>query len=271
MSKPRKTQNLFAILLLILLLIAAMIGNFWQPYSVFEINIGNRFAFPSWRHVMGTDYLGRDILSLLLYGLGQSYLIAFIAIIPTAMLAVFLGFFAAGNNFIGRFITLFADFLFAFPAIITAIFFAAHLGAGRHIAIIAIALFALPIVIKVTRNQIFTLKSLSFIEASNALGITKFNLFFKHYLPNIRGPVLVQVAILFTVAILIEASLSYLGFGGTADKTSLGKMLFDAQRFSHIAPHTIIFPGLVIILIIVNINWLIDNYNQEKPIIELRF
>ncbi len=260
----------YPILLLILLLIIAILGLFWQPYDPQKIDIPNRFALPSLQHWMGLDYLGRDILSLFLYGLGQSIGIAFLGIVPISLLAITLGFFAVQTHIIGNIITAFADFLFAFPIIITAIFLAAHFGPGRYVPIISIALFSLPVLIKLTRSQIFTLKSADFIEAARALGMGTTTLFFKHYLPNIRQPLGVQISVLFTIAILTEAGLSYLGFGTSPDQASLGKMLFDAQRFSHLAPHAAIFPGTAIMIIVLNINWLIDSYNHENPLIELR-
>ena len=249
----------------------SLLGLFWQPYPIDSINIAERFAVPSWQYWLGKDYLGRDILSLLLYGMGQSLAIACLAIIPAAIGAIFLGFFASKPNMIGSIINLFGSFLFAFPVIITAIFIAAHFGAGRYVPIFAIALFTLPILIRLTRSQIFTLQARDFITAARALGASEWQLFYRYYLPNIKKPLWVQIASLFAIAILTEAGLSYLGFGATPDQHSLGKMLFDAQRFSHLAPHMAIFPGLALSLIIININGLIDAYNEEKPLLELRF
>ncbi len=258
-------------LCLCFLIIISIIGVFWQPYDIEKIDIAQRFSLPSWHYLLGRDYLGRDILSLLLYGMGQSLFIASLAIIPTSIMAVLLGFFAIKPNIIGKIIMILADFLFAFPTIITAIFIAAHFGVGRFVPISAIALFTLPVLIKLTRSQILTLQSAYFIKSAQALGASKWQIFYLYYLPNIRKPILVQIASLFTIAILTEAGLSYLGFGASPDQNSLGKMLFDAQNFAHIAPHLAIFPGVAITLIIININLLIDHYNHEKSIIELRF
>lgn len=264
----KKSLPLYGLALMLLL---SLLGLVWQPYPLDSIDIAERFVLPSWQNWLGKDYLGRDILSLLLYGMGQSLAIACLAIIPASLCALLCGFFASKPTIIGHIINLLASFLFAFPVIISAIFIAAHFGAGRYVPIFAIALFTLPVLIRVTRSQIFTLQSRDFITAARAMGASEWQLFYLYYLPNIKKPLLVQIASLFAIAILTEAGLSYLGFGAAPDQHSLGKMLFDAQRFSHLAPHMAIFPGLALSLIIININGLIDAYNEDKPLLELRF
>ncbi|MCH9844662.1 MAG: ABC transporter permease [Alphaproteobacteria bacterium] len=268
---PKTTQH-FTIISLLTIIALCLLGMFWQPYSIIDIDIGARFALPSFAHPFGRDYLGRDILSLLLFGMGQSLLIASIAIIPSAICAIFLGFIAAYYPRIGVIITaLFGDFLFAFPTIITAIFIAAFFGVGRYVPILAIALFSLPVLLKLTKSQILTLQSAYFIKSAHLLGASFWQVCIIYYLPNIKKPLIVQIASLFTIGILTEAGLSYLGFGASPDQMSLGKMLFDAQNFFHIAPHMAIVPGLTLTLIVININILIDQYNDNKPVMELRF
>ncbi len=240
-------------------LAVAMLALFWTPYPPAAIDVPHRLLRPSWAHWFGTDALGRDILSRLMVGAGVSLKVGVIAVGIGAVLGVALGLFAASMK--GRTedgIMQFCDFTFAFPALLSAIMLTATYGAGIENAILAIAIFNVPVFAKLTRAMANSVMAREFVQSARAAGRGPAGIAWYHVMPNILAALLVQATIQFSIAILAEAALSYLGFGTQPPEASWGLMLSEAQDFLFVAPRLAVYPGLAIALSVLGLSMLGD-------------
>ncbi|WP_114948449.1 ABC transporter permease [Microvirga calopogonii] len=218
---------------------------------------------PSLAHLFGTDDLGRDVLSRVIYGARASLaagvvsvLVALVIGIPLGLVAGFFG--GAVDMIISRL----ADALLACPFLVLAIALAAFLGPSLENAMIAIGISATPIFIRLTRAQTLVVRSEEYIAAALSLGIGNFNLITQHVLPNVLAPIIVQATLTMAVAVLAEASLAFLGLGQLPPAPSWGSMLDVARQFLSEAPWMALFPGLAIIAVVVGFNLLGDGLND---------
>jgi peptide/nickel transport system permease protein len=243
----------------LLVLAAAAVSLLWTPHDVAGVAVGERLRGPEAAHWLGTDHLGRDILSLLMAGARNSILVGVVAVavglaggVPLGLLAAARGGWA--DEAVGRL----ADLVFAFPAILTAILITALAGPGTVNAIIAIGIFNVAVFARVARGAALSIYAREFVRAAEALGRTRLAVALAHVLPNISGVLIVQATIQFAVAILAEAALSYLGLGTRPPQPSWGRMLLDAQTTMFLSPGQAIFPGLAIALAVLGLNLLGD-------------
>ncbi|NBC31135.1 MAG: ABC transporter permease subunit [Alphaproteobacteria bacterium] len=238
----------------------ALVGILWTPYAPTDIDIAARLGGPSAAHWLGTDYLGRDMLSLVMLGAQNALGVALAAVAIGLAAGVPLGLAAAAtagslvDEAAGRLI----DLVFAFPAILSALLITALAGPGALTAILAIGIFNIAVFARVMRGAARQVYGRDFVTAAVALGRTRFDVALRHVLPNAAAPLIVQATIQFAVAILAEAALSYLGLGTRPPQPSWGKMLFEAQRFMHLDPAQAIIPGLAIALTVLGLNLLGD-------------
>lgn len=254
---PSGMVGLVMIGLLAALALAGAVGLL--PYGPADQNPSVRLEGPSAAHWMGTDQFGRDILSRVASGVGNSMLVAAVAV----LLATVLG--AAGGIIAGYFQGLtdtviggINNVLFAFPSLLLALTLASVLERNRITVAIAIAVVYIPIFVRVTRGPVLSLREIDYINAARATGMGAAGIMLKHILPNITGILIVQVTLSLSWAVLTEASLSFLGFGTPPPAASLGSMIFEAQTLTVVAPWTIVGPGLVLIALIVGLNLLGD-------------
>ncbi len=240
--------------------LAAVISFFWTPYPVDPLpDIANRFAAPTWAHPLGTDVQGRDMLSRLMVGAGNALAVGFVAVGIGVALGVSLGLYAAmAGGWAEEIVMRSGDFIFAFPILLSAIMITAWLGPGAINSIIAIGIFNIPVFARLTRGAAKATKEREFVRAARALGQTPSVIAFGHVLPNIAGVLVVQATTQFAIAIVADAALSYLGLGIQPPAPSWGKMLFDAQTLTHMAPMQAIYPGLAIVLTVLGLNLLGD-------------
>ncbi len=236
-------------------IILAIISIFWTPYNIEELNIANRFAPASFNHLLGTDFFGRDMVSMLMKGALTSFIVAVLAVVIGMIIGVPFGLIAASyGGIIDNILSKTNDFLFAFPAIISAIIITAIFGPGAINAMIAIGIFNIAVFARVARGGALSIKMLQFIDAAKLSGMGELKIAFKHILPNIFSLLIVQASVQLSLGILAEAGLSYIGFGTQPPQTSLGLMLKEAQSFFLIHPTLAILPGLTIVLIVIFIN-----------------
>lgn len=246
------------------LLTAVMVGMatislVWTPYAPTAINVRKRLAPPSWEHWFGTDSFGRDMLSMVLVGAQNSIVVGVIAVGIGMTVGTALGLAAAARRgWLEELIMRFADFTFAFPAILSAIMFAAILGPNSMNSIIAIAIFNLPIFARVARASANAIWARDFILAARAAGKGPLRITIEHVLPNILAVIVVQATIQFALAILAEAALSYLGLGTQPPTPSWGRMLNEAQAMLFRAPLLVVFPGIAIAISVLGLNLLGD-------------
>ncbi len=243
----------------IIFFLMAIISIFWTPYNIAQLDIANRFASVSFAHLLGTDFFGRDMLSLLMSGALTSFIVAFIAVFIGVFIGVPLGLIAASyGGFIDNIISRSNDFMFAFPAIISAIIITTIFGPSAINAMIAIGIFNIPVFARVVRGGALSIKVLDFIDSARLAGMGTMEIAFRHILPNIVSLIIVQASVQLSLGILAEAGLSYIGLGTQPPQTSLGLMLQEAQSFFLIHPMLAILPGLTIVLIVISLNLLGD-------------
>lgn len=245
--------------LTMLMISAALLSLVWTPWPVYEIDMAHKLNPPSGEHWLGTDMLGRDIVSLLLVGARSSILVGIIAVGIGLVFGASLGLVAAARRgWVEEVIMRLSDFTFAFPALLSAIMLAAVAGPGMVTSITAIGIFQIPIFVRITRGSANAIWAREFVLAARASGKGKFRITLEHVLPNILSILIVQSTIQFALAILAEAALSYLGLGTQPPQPSWGRMLNDAQSLLFQSPSLAVYPGLAIAAAVLGLNLLGD-------------
>jgi peptide/nickel transport system permease protein len=238
---------------------AAALSLVWTPYPPAAIDIPHKLLEPSSAHWLGTDPLGRDIVTLLLAGARVSILVGIIAVGIGLVLGVALGLVAASaRGMVEDVIMNLCDFTFAFPALLLAIMLTAVLGPGVVNAIMAIGVANVPIFAKVTRAVGNGVLARDYAMAARAAGKGPVAIAIEHVLPNVAPALIVQATIQFAIAILAEAALSYLGLGAQPPQASWGRMLSEAQQYMFLAPRLAVFPGVAIAAAVLGLNLLGD-------------
>jgi peptide/nickel transport system permease protein len=246
-------------MLTMLMISAALLSLVWTPWSAYEIDMGHKLNPPSLQHWLGTDMLGRDIVSLLLVGARSSIMVGIIAVGIGLLFGASLGLVAAARRgWVEEVIMRLSDFTFAFPALLSAIMLAAVAGPGMLTSIAAIGIFQVPIFVRITRGSANAIWAREFVLAARASGKGKFRITLEHVLPNILSILIVQATILFALAILAEAALSYLGLGTQPPQPSWGRMLNDAQSLLFQSPSLAVYPGVAIATAVLGLNLLGD-------------
>lgn len=251
----------FAIGLIItgLLALIAALSFVWTPYAVGTFDIVGKLKPPSAAHWLGTDHFGRDILSMIMVGSRNSIAVAFVSVVIGAGVGIPLGLWAAARaGVIDEVLMRFNDLIFAFPALLSAVMITAVFGPGAVNAIIAIGIFNIPVFARVARGAALSLWPREYILAARASGKGAARITVEHILPNMANLLVVQATIQFSLGILAEAGLSYVGLGSQPPMPSWGRMLFEAQTMISIAPHMALFPGLAIVTTVLGLNLLGD-------------
>ncbi|MBS4044975.1 MAG: ABC transporter permease [Alphaproteobacteria bacterium] len=237
----------------------ALLSLVWTPYSPTAINIRRRMQMPSADYWLGTDPFGRDVLSLILAGAQNSLTVGLLAVGGGLVMGCTLGLLAAARRgWIEELVMRFADFTFAFPAILSAIMLAAIFGPSTMNSIVAIAIFNIPVFARVVRGSANAIWARDYILAARSAGKGAFRITIEHVLPNILAVIVVQATIQFALAILAEAALSYLGLGTQPPTPSWGRMLNEAQAMVFRAPFLAVFPGIAIAIAVLGFNLLGD-------------
>jgi peptide/nickel transport system permease protein len=239
---------------------AALISFIWTPFDYATLSIPDRLQAPNSTHLLGTDHFGRDILSLIMVGARTSIAVALVAVGIGMGLGIPLGLWAAARrgSLVDEVIMRGNDLVFAFPSLVIAILITAVFGAGAINAIIAIGIFNIPVFARITRGAALSLWERDFILAARVAGKSSLRISVEHILPNITNLLIVQGTIQFSLGILAEAALSYVGLGAQPPTPSWGRMLADAQTMVSIAPHMALMPGFAIILTVLGLNLMGD-------------
>jgi peptide/nickel transport system permease protein len=255
-----KRRGAMVALLVILLFIAmAVLAPYVAPYDPIQQSWAKVRKPPSELNWFGTDEVGRDILSRIIYGTRASLSAGVISVAIAIAVGVPLGLLAGyGGGLIDGLISRMTDAMLACPFLILAIAMAAFLGPSLTNAMIAIGVTATPIFVRLTRGQVLSAKSEDYVEAARAVGNPHWRIAFRHILPNVAPQLLVQATLTIATAIIAEASLSFLGLGQQPPAPSWGSMLNSAQRFLNNAPWMAVWPGLAIFLTVLSFNLLGD-------------
>jgi peptide/nickel transport system permease protein len=244
-----------ALCMLLFFALVAILAPVVAPYDPIKSDFLAVRQGPSAAHWMGTDELGRDLLSRLIYGARTSLLagvvpvgLALVISIPLGLLSGFVG------GYLDAFLMRFTDALLAIPFLVLAIALTAVLGPGLFNAMLAIGIAAIPVFLRLARGSALAVSKEDYIEAARAGGNSSLRIAFKHVLPNMIPPLFVQATLTVATAIIVEASLSFLGLGQRPPAPSWGSMLNEAQRFLPTMPTMALWPGLAIFIVVMSIN-----------------
>ncbi|RDJ27734.1 ABC transporter permease [Bosea caraganae] len=239
--------------------LVAILGPFLAPWDPYENDLMNMLMPPTWEHPFGTDELGRDILSRVLYGAQLSMVegifsvvLAMLAGVPVGMIAGYVG--GRTDTVLMRLV----DVLLAFPGVLLAIVIVSVLGASLFNAMIAVAIYTMPIFARLARGATLSIKAEPYVEACRAMGMTHRRILLRNILPNIASTLFVMAVLRVSLAILTASSLSFLGLGAQAPLPEWGAMLASGRNYMLIAPHVALFPGGAIVLLVLGLNLLQD-------------
>ncbi len=221
------------------------------------------FAAPSRTYPMGTDYLGRSVLARLATGMRVSLAIALVAAGIAAVLGAAIGLVSGyAGGFVDEVIGRLADILFAFPAMLLGLLIVMVLSPGLRALVVTILIITLPIFVRVARGPTLSAKQAEYIMAARVSGATTRRILFRHLLPNLTGPLLVQATFSLSVALIAEGAFSFLGLGVQPPRPSLGSLLRDGKTYMELAPWTMLFPALALAGLILAINLLGDELQE---------
>ncbi|MBI1493726.1 ABC transporter permease [Halocynthiibacter styelae] len=248
------------LILILVFALAALISFVWTPYAIDGVDIPNKLRTPAWPYVLGTDQYGRDVLSMIMVGARVSIAVALVAVGIGMVIGVPLGLAAAAKkgSFWDEVIMRGNDLVFAFPSLVIAILITAIFGASAINAIIAIGIFNIPVFARITRGGALSLWERDYILTARVAGKTPTRISMEHILPNVMNLLIVQGTIQFSLGILAEAGLSFVGLGVQPPMPSWGRMLAESQTLIYSTPTLALFPGLAILFTVLGLNLMGD-------------
>ena len=250
----------------LLVIIAAVFAPWIATHDVTAQNLLTRYAAPSSEHFFGTDSLGRDVFSRLIFGARISLQVGIVVVTVSGVIGIFIGALAGFyGGFVDKFLSgyVFNVFL-AFPGLLLAIALVAFLGAGLGKAILALCVIGWVGYARVMRGQVLKVREYDFVQAARALGASNMRILFTHILPNAIQPLIVQASLGMAGAVLSEASLSFLGLGIPPPAPSWGTMIEESRSLDILynAPHVLFFPGIAIALTVLAFNFIGDGLRE---------
>ena len=234
--------------ILTIVALAAVLAPWITPYDPMALKVLDRLQSPRASHWFGTDELGRDVFSRVVFGARYSLMIGLLVVVASTTFGVLLGLAAGFFRRLDGPIMRVVDALMSFPDILLAIALVAVLGASMANVVVALSIVYIPRVARVVRASTLVVRELLYIEAARALGIPTWRILFVHILQNIASPILVQATFIFAYAVLAEAGLSFLGVGVPPEWPTWGTMIASGQPFAHRAIWLVMFPGIAIVL-----------------------
>ena len=251
----RNKSAMIGFCLLMVIIIFCLLAPVIAPDGYNAQNLKAKFNTPSWQHLAGTDNLGRDIFARILYGGRISLLIGFVSTLFSAIVGIIIGLFAGfyggkADNIAMRVL----DIVMAIPSILLAITIASALGTGVTSAILAIGIASIPIFARLTRAPIIQVKNEEYIEAARAINASKFRIMFRHLLPNILSPLIVQITINVALSIMLAAGLSFLGMGVQPPNPEWGAIITSAKVYIIDHSYMVTMPGIAMALTVIALN-----------------
>jgi ABC-type dipeptide/oligopeptide/nickel transport system permease subunit len=244
---------------LLLLVAAAVFAPVVTPYEPNRAEAGARLMSPSRSHIFGTDELGRDVFSRVVYGGRISMSIGFLAVGIGLSVGGFLGLIAGYLTYLDNLIMRLMDILLAMPGILLAIAIVAALGPGLYEVMIAVGISAVPVFCRVMRSSVLSVKQEAYVDAARALGARHTRIIFRHILPNTFAPILVYGTLSLATAILAASILSFLGLGPQPPTSEWGAMVSAGRRYMYDTPHVTLFPGIAIFVVVLCFNLIGDS------------
>jgi ABC-type dipeptide/oligopeptide/nickel transport system permease subunit len=249
----------FGLVIIVIFIITAIFGPLFAPYEPNRTNFSQVLQQPSGQHLLGTDYLGRDTLSRLIYGARQSIMVGVVALSIAASIGITSGLLAGYyGSWINSVIMRVVDALMSFPMILLALLLAGLLGGGLKNVMIALGVALIPGYARLMCGQVLSIKESDYILAGRSMGSNNFRLMLRHIVPNAMPPLIVLVTMQIGAAILAEAGLSYLGIGITPPTASWGSMVNDGFKYLLTNPLLSFVPGLAIMVVVFAFNMVGD-------------
>ncbi|MDR1588363.1 MAG: ABC transporter permease [Treponema sp.] len=250
----RNRQSLAGLLIVITVLLVAIAGPFMLKTSPFAVDVSNRLKAPSAGHWFGTDTLGRDVFTRVIYGARISMIVGFSVGIISGALGMLIGLYAVSSRQLDLILMRLCDGLKSIPSILMAIALMTVLGADIKNVIISLAIVNTPNMGRLARSAALVVKEQTYIEAMRGLGAHPRRILFRHIAPNIISPMIVQMTFVFASAIITEAALSYLGAGVPPPQPSWGSILSEGRGVIYNAQWMIFFPGIITALTVLGLN-----------------
>lgn len=260
-KKKRFLKNKMVMVGLTITLLAIFVAIFaplLAPYDPLEMNPMNRLLAPSGTHIFGTDKLGRDLLSRVIYAVRYAMLIGIFVTIMTTIIGMVIGLYASYYKLLDGILMRICDGLKAIPTVLLALALMGALGADIKNVFISLVIVYTPSIARITRSQALLVKEQTYVEAMKSLGAHPNRIIWKHIAPNVVSPVLVQASFIFAATIVTEAALSFLGAGVPVPQPSLGNILSEGKEVIFNAPWMIYVPGITMACIVWGINMLGD-------------
>ena len=255
----RKNPNMaLGFVLVTAVTVMALIAPLITDYEPGRLNVADRLFSPSSSHFFGTDHLGRDVYTRVVYGARVSLLVGASVAGFIATVGVVLGLIAGYSRPLDFILMRFMDALLAFPSFLLAIAMVAAWGAGVGTVILAISLVSTPYTARLARASVLSLREVDYVTAARSVGASPLRIMLLHILPNMVAPILVQATFVFAVAILIEAGLSFLGTGVPPEVPTWGNTMGEGRQTAQIAVWIIFFPGLFLSLTVLGVNLIGD-------------
>lgn len=255
----RHKLGMIGALIVLFLILVALFGNFISPYDPLEMHTKDALQGPSAKYWLGTDRFGRDQLSRLISGTRISMIVSFGSILVAASIGVVIGLISGYyGKYVDNVIMRLLDIIFAFPMLLLALVLVAVLGPSLRNVLIAIGFVQHARFARIVRGSVLAVKEKEYIEGIRSVGARGFTIIFRFVLPNVLSPVIVQATWGLSIAIMLEAALSFLGLGTQPPMPSWGLMLNESRRFMELAPWMTIFPGLSIMFAVLGFNLMGD-------------
>lgn len=258
-----KSKNIYfkiGAFILVFLALVVIISLFYKPYDPTKMDKTAKFMAPCAAHPFGTDNFGRDILSRVMAGLQDTFIIAFGVVMIGAVVGSFIGALTGYfGGWLDEVLMRLNDMLTAFPSVLLALVFVSLWGSGKYKIIAALGIAFIPSFARLVRGEVIKLRGADFVDSARLMGVSHMRIIFIHIFPNLLPTLLSAIAVGFNNAVLAESGMSYLGIGVTPPNASLGSMLSDAQGYLLNAPWYTLAPGITIIILILGFGFVSEN------------
>ncbi|WP_407358357.1 MULTISPECIES: ABC transporter permease [unclassified Microbacterium] len=257
------TTGRFGLVVVGVIVVMALVSSVWTPFDPQDSDVRNRWAVPSWPHVLGTDDTGRDILSLIMAGARTTVFVSIGAGVVATVVGIALAALGALTaRWMRETVAVLVDILIAFPVLIIAMMISSVWGGSLWVVVWAVGIGFGVNIARVTRPELRRVQQSDFVLAGRASGLTPAQSLVRHLLPNVAPVFIVQLSWSMAVAVLAEAGLSYLGFGASVVEPSWGILLADLQRYISVHPLSVVWPGLAITITVLALNLLGDGLRE---------
>lgn len=249
----------------VVLVVTAIVGCFWTPYSQTDIDASLKNQAPGFAHIFGTDNYGRDIFSRVMGGMGTTLFIAVATVVIGGAIGTVIGLYSGYHGgLFDEIVMRIGDMILSFPSILLALLFVSIMGASKYNIIFALGILFIPSFARIVRGETVKIKNLDYIKCAITMGAGTGRIVFCHILPNAWNSLLSALIVGINNAILAEAGMSYLGLGVQPPEASLGRMMSEAQSYLFTAPWYALFPGAVIILLVLAFSLVGEGLQPKK-------